>query len=45
MENWLEFRDTFNTLVHSNDKLSNVQKILYLLSSLDKNVLQIIKSI
>lgn len=44
-ENWLEFRDTFGAFMHNNEKLSNIHKFLYLRSSLEKNVFQIIKSI
>lgn len=42
---WLEFKDSFTALVDKNEQLSNIQKFLYLRSSLEKEVNQIIKSI
>ncbi|GBP92743.1 hypothetical protein EVAR_100500_1 [Eumeta japonica] len=32
--NWLEFRDTFNTLIHSNDDIDKINKFHYLRASL-----------
>lgn len=42
---WLEFKDYFLTLIHSNDNLSNVNKFQYLKSSLEGSASQTIASI
>lgn len=44
-DNWLEFRDTFQSMIHSSEKLDNIQKFHYLRSALTGNALQVIKSI
>lgn len=44
-ENWLEFRDTFSSLIHENPDLPAVQKFHYLKASLTNLAEQIIKSI
>lgn len=42
---WLEFRDTFTSLVDDNESLNDTQKFYYLRSSLDKSVLEVIESV
>lgn len=42
---WLEFRDTFQSLIHENDTITNMQKYHYLKASLEGNAAQIIKSV
>lgn len=44
-ENFLEFRDAFKAIVDSNESLSAIQKFIYLRSALEKDALQVIKSI
>lgn len=44
-EEWLSFHDLFNTLVHSNAALSNVQKLHYLKTSLSGEAASILKHI
>lgn len=44
-ERWLEFRDTFESLINSNNDLSNVQKFHYLRASLEGKAAEVIKSI
>ncbi|KAJ8945348.1 hypothetical protein NQ318_009744 [Aromia moschata] len=41
---WLEFRDTYVSLIHNNDSLNDVQKFHYLRASLKGPADQIIKS-
>ncbi|CAH0699559.1 unnamed protein product [Spodoptera exigua] len=43
--NWLEFRDTFTSLIHSNDEIDEVNKFHYLRASLEGPAAVIIKSI
>lgn len=45
MEKWLEFRDTYESLVHSNAAMSNIQKYHYLRASLREGASQVIRSI
>nr|CAI5870044.1 unnamed protein product [Callosobruchus analis] len=42
---WVEFKETFKTLVDGNKSLSNIQRFHYLRNSLDSDALDIIKSI
>jgi hypothetical protein len=42
---WLEFRDTFESLIHSNDSISDINKFHYLRSSLEGGAALIIKSL
>lgn len=42
---WLEFRDTFESLIHSNDSIPNINKFHYLRSSLEGGAITVIKSI
>ncbi|XP_026746972.1 uncharacterized protein LOC113508216 [Trichoplusia ni] len=44
-DQWLEFRDTFLSLVHSSKTLDNIQKFHYLRSVLSGNALQVIKAL
>lgn len=44
-DSWLEFKDCFLALVHNNNSLSDIQRFYYLKSSLEKDALQVIKSI
>lgn len=44
-DEWLEFRDTFNSLIHHNNEIGNIQKFHYLRASLDDSALQIIQSL
>lgn len=44
-ELWLEFRDTFDSLIHTNNKIVDIQKHHYLRASLQGNAAAIIKSI
>ncbi|XP_056637669.1 uncharacterized protein LOC130445806 [Diorhabda sublineata] len=41
-ENWLEFRDTFSSLVHKNERLDNIEKFHFLRGALDGDVKQFI---
>ncbi|KAH9634825.1 hypothetical protein HF086_012239, partial [Spodoptera exigua] len=43
--NWLEFRDTFTSLIHNNDEIDEVNKFHYLRASLEGPAAVIIKSI
>lgn len=43
--NWLEFRDTFQSLIHKNTLLDNIQKFHYLRASLQGEATHIIKSL
>lgn len=42
---WLEFRDTFDSLIHSNDNIPDISKFHYLRSCLEGGAAVIIKSI
>lgn len=42
---WLEFRDTSDSLIHSNESISKINKFHYLRSSLEGSAATIIKSI
>lgn len=44
-QNWLEFRDTFQSLIHNNVSVSNVQKFHYLKASLEGDAALVIKSL
>ncbi|XP_044766260.1 uncharacterized protein LOC123322380 [Coccinella septempunctata] len=44
-ENWLEFRETFESLVHSNESLSSIQKYHYLRASLEGSAALVIKAV
>ncbi|XP_045773835.1 uncharacterized protein LOC123873159 [Maniola jurtina] len=43
--NWLEFRDTFSSLVHSNEDISDINKFHYLRASLEGTAAIVIQSI
>lgn len=42
---WLEYRDTFHSLIHSNEGINNINKYHYLRSSLEGGAALVIKSI
>lgn len=44
-ENWLEFRDTFSSLIHNNASISSVQKFHYLRASLEGSAAHIIRAL
>lgn len=44
-EKWLNFHDTFSSLIHSSKNLSIIEKFHYLKSTLSGNALQLIQSI
>lgn len=44
-EHWLEYRDTFESLIHNNESINQIQKFHYLRASLSGNASQVIKSI
>lgn len=44
-DNWLEFRDTFISMIHSSNQLDKIQKFHYLRSALTGNAIQVIKSL
>lgn len=44
-EHWLQFRDTFSSLVHDSNKIGNIQKFHYLKSSLIGSAALVIDSI
>ncbi|KAJ8944541.1 hypothetical protein NQ318_009704 [Aromia moschata] len=44
-ENWLYFKDTFNSIVHANKAISDVQKFHYLRSCLKGEATDLIKSL
>ncbi|XP_013149246.1 PREDICTED: uncharacterized protein LOC106111652 [Papilio polytes] len=44
-ENWLEFRDTFASLIHSNDDIDDINKFHYLRACLESSAAVVIKSI
>lgn len=43
--NWLEFRDTYLSMIHQSKKLDDIQKFHYLRSSLSGSASQVIKSL
>lgn len=43
-EFWLEFRDTFQSLIYDSNNLSDIQKFHYLRAALEGNATQVIKS-
>lgn len=44
LENWMTFRDTFTSLIHTNVSISDIEKFYYLLSSVSGPALAIVKS-
>lgn len=44
-EAWLEFRDTFESLIHENINITKIQKFHYLRASLQNEAAQVIRSI
>lgn len=44
-DSWLEFKDTFNSLIHSNSQISEIQKFHYLRASLEGNAVRVIQSL
>ncbi|XP_045450206.1 uncharacterized protein LOC123658959 [Melitaea cinxia] len=44
-ETWLEFHDTFTSLIHSNDEIDDVNKFHYLRASLEGSAAVVIQSI
>jgi len=44
-ENWQQFSDTFQTLIHNNAELSNIQKYQYLITTLQGNAARTIEAI
>ncbi|XP_048001299.1 uncharacterized protein LOC125238053 [Leguminivora glycinivorella] len=44
-EHWLQFRDTFSSLVHNSQEITSIQKFHYLKSSLKGNALLVIDSL
>lgn len=44
-ENWLEFRDTYLSMIHNSEELDDIQRFHYLRSALTGNALQVIKSL
>jgi len=45
LQQWCSYRDTFTSLVHENDELSDIERFHYLLSSLSGHALPIVRSI
>nr|CAI5860262.1 unnamed protein product [Callosobruchus analis] len=45
LENWLEFRDIYESLIHKNELISEVQRFHYLRSSLTGEPAQLIKGV
>ena len=43
--NWLEFRDTFESLIHCNDEINNINKFHYLRSSLEGSAAVVVDAI
>ncbi|XP_049884023.1 uncharacterized protein LOC126379357 [Pectinophora gossypiella] len=43
-ENWLEFRDTFTSLIHSNESIDEINKFHYLRASLEGSAAVVIQS-
>ncbi|XP_018374005.1 PREDICTED: uncharacterized protein LOC108768170 [Trachymyrmex cornetzi] len=44
-EDWYSYRDTFEKLIHENDRLADIEKFHYLRSSLKDKAAEVIKSI
>lgn len=44
-DQWEEFRDTFNSIVHQSDELTESQKLLYLKTSVEKEPFDLIKNL
>lgn len=44
-DNWLEFRDTFSSLIHDNDNIDEINKFHYLRSSLEGSAAVVIQAI
>lgn len=44
-DNWLEFHDTFTSLIHNNDDIDNINKFHYLRASLEGSAAVVIQSI
>lgn len=44
-QNWLEFRDTFRSLIHNNDSLDNISKFHYLRASLKGSAAIVVRNI
>lgn len=44
-DNWLEFRDTFLSLIHDNDEIDKINKFHYLRSSLEGSASVVLKSV
>nr|CAH7737264.1 unnamed protein product [Callosobruchus chinensis] len=44
-EHWLEFRDTFNSLINENDSISETQRFHYLRAALEGGAAQVVRSI
>lgn len=42
---WLEFRDTFDSLIHKNERISAIQKFHYLISYLEGDAARVISNI
>ncbi|XP_043466955.1 uncharacterized protein LOC122501502 [Leptopilina heterotoma] len=45
LSEWLGFRDTFSSLIHDNNQISNIQKFHYLRAAVEGDAEQIIKSL
>lgn len=41
---WLEYRETFESLIHQNDSLNHIQKFHYLRASLSEGALNVIQT-
>lgn len=44
-DNWMEFRDTFDSLINKNDSISHIQKYHYLRAALEGGAAQVIRSL
>jgi len=44
-EDWQQFSDTFQTLIHNNAELSNIQKYQYLITTLQGNATRTIEAV
>lgn len=44
-ESWLEFRDTFQSLIHLNDRIGQIEKFHYLRSAVQGGAAQVVNSI
>ncbi|KYM93417.1 hypothetical protein ALC62_15979 [Cyphomyrmex costatus] len=42
LSNWLKFRDTYKSLIHDNQSISNIQKFHYLIAALEGSAAQIV---